>query len=274
MRPSLAATVLAPNNQALLADSGASIGKLAFDMELKKAPISADRLMSSLLLSLDQAQARLRVSVDAGARLNFYVDANLAEAKKILLLVHNVKTRFRNLIEAWPEHATLHDVIKACDELLEFQHVEPVAKFLTKAEKLHSSIYEWQIVASRSFPLLTFMMTSPGCSSVGGAWNYPLGLGSLMWKMRSAMRTPDLGGSWPMKSSLRCRFPLRVRKTSASTLNIFWRRLRTSFHNNDRSILSTASDSGGFPRARGFACERRTFYGMHSREFSKFPQLL
>jgi len=137
--------------QALLADSGASIGKLAFDMELKKAPISADRLMSPLLLSLDQAQARLRVSVDAGARLNFYVDANLAEAKKILLLVHNVKTRFRNLIEAWPEHATLHDVIKACDELLEFQHVEPVAKFLTKAEKLHSSIYEWQIVASREF---------------------------------------------------------------------------------------------------------------------------
>ncbi|KAI9880197.1 MAG: AAA ATPase midasin [Pleopsidium flavum] len=137
--------------QALLAGAGERIGKLAFDMKLKKAPISADKLLAPILISLDQAQARLSLSIKAGARYNFYADANLGEAKKILLLVHDIKARFRHLIEAWPEHATLHDVVKACDELLEFQHVEPVAKFLTKAEKLHSFIYEWQIVASREF---------------------------------------------------------------------------------------------------------------------------
>ncbi|KAI9852998.1 MAG: hypothetical protein M1838_002777 [Thelocarpon superellum] len=82
---------------------------------------------------------------------NFYTDANLAEAAQLVRLIHRVQQRFLQLQMAWPEHATLQDVRTTCDEVLAFRHVEPVAKFLTKVEKLHGYMHQWQTVASTSF---------------------------------------------------------------------------------------------------------------------------
>lgn len=82
---------------------------------------------------------------------NFYFDANLQEAKRLISLVHRIQTRYRQLRNIWPEHATLLEVLRTCDEALAFRHVEPVAKFITKAEKLHAYMHEWQRVASREF---------------------------------------------------------------------------------------------------------------------------
>ncbi|KAF2497757.1 P-loop containing nucleoside triphosphate hydrolase protein [Lophium mytilinum] len=59
---------------------------------------------------------------------NFYFDPNI------------LQHRYRQIREVWPEHATLGEVLRTCDEALAFGHTEPVAKFLTKAEKLHSYV--------------------------------------------------------------------------------------------------------------------------------------
>ncbi|KAF2086406.1 midasin [Saccharata proteae CBS 121410] len=90
-----------------------------------------------------------------GKGYNFYTDANLSEANKLIALIHRIQLRFRQIREVWPEHATLSDVLNVCDELLTFRHVEPVAKFLTKGEKLHAFMYEWQRVASKEFTAAT-----------------------------------------------------------------------------------------------------------------------
>ncbi|KAF2198877.1 P-loop containing nucleoside triphosphate hydrolase protein [Delitschia confertaspora ATCC 74209] len=82
---------------------------------------------------------------------NFYFDANISEAKRFIALIHKIQYRYRQIRRVWPEHATLSDVLQTCDEALEFRHVDPVAKFITKAEKLHSYIHEWQKVASREY---------------------------------------------------------------------------------------------------------------------------
>ncbi|KAL1966096.1 hypothetical protein VTN77DRAFT_4844 [Rasamsonia byssochlamydoides] len=82
---------------------------------------------------------------------NFYTDANISEAKKLVSLVHSVRSRFLQLQAAWPEHAAIHDVLVCCQEVLQFRHVEPVAKFLTKVEKLHALVHEWQLVASKEY---------------------------------------------------------------------------------------------------------------------------
>jgi midasin len=82
---------------------------------------------------------------------NFYFDANLPEAKRLITLVHRIQTRYRQIRDIWPEHATLSEVLRTCDEALEFRHVDPVAKFITKSEKLHAYMHEWQKVTSKEY---------------------------------------------------------------------------------------------------------------------------
>ncbi|KAJ4356534.1 AAA ATPase midasin [Didymosphaeria variabile] len=82
---------------------------------------------------------------------NFYFDANLPEAKRMMALIHRIQIRYRQIRSIWPEHATLSEVLRTCDEALEFRHVDPIAKLITKLEKLHGYMYEWQRVASKEF---------------------------------------------------------------------------------------------------------------------------
>ncbi|EED15512.1 midasin, putative [Talaromyces stipitatus ATCC 10500] len=84
-------------------------------------------------------------------RYNFYLDANIAEAKRLVSLVLSVRNRFVQLQAAWPEHAAIHDVLVCCQEILQFKHLEPVAKYITKLEKLHGLVHEWQLVASKDY---------------------------------------------------------------------------------------------------------------------------
>ncbi|KAJ8113010.1 hypothetical protein OPT61_g4755 [Boeremia exigua] len=86
-----------------------------------------------------------------GPSYNFYFDANLSEAKRLITFVHRIQARYRQIRSVWPEHMTLTDVLRTCDEALAFRHVDPVAKFITKAEKLHAYMYEWQRVASKQY---------------------------------------------------------------------------------------------------------------------------
>ncbi|KAL6150206.1 AAA ATPase midasin [Exserohilum turcicum] len=90
-------------------------------------------------------------SSSAGRHYNFYFDSNLSEAKRFIALIHCIQSRYRQIRSVWPEHATLSEVLRTCDEALEFRHVDPVAKFITKAEKLHAYMHEWQTVASKEY---------------------------------------------------------------------------------------------------------------------------
>ncbi|KAJ5215627.1 uncharacterized protein N7498_002034 [Penicillium cinerascens] len=88
---------------------------------------------------------------DRQKNYNFYTDSNIAEARRLVTLTLSVQARFVQIQTVWPEHAVLHDVITCCSEILQFKHVEPVAKFITKVEKLYSLVHEWQVVASREY---------------------------------------------------------------------------------------------------------------------------
>ncbi|KAF2144305.1 uncharacterized protein K452DRAFT_316995 [Aplosporella prunicola CBS 121167] len=111
--------------------------------------------LPAVFLALHEQSEHLTQEKPSPRNYNFYTDANISEARKLMTLVHRIQKRFRQIRAVWPEHATLSDVIMICDELLAFRHVEPVAKFLTKGEKLHASIYEWQQVASKEYSAAT-----------------------------------------------------------------------------------------------------------------------
>ncbi|KAI1986408.1 AAA ATPase midasin [Ophidiomyces ophidiicola] len=102
--------------------------------------------LPAILLLLDKERC-----TPAGPSQNFYADANIPEVKRLMMIVEKTWHRFSDLHKIWSEHATLADVLECCSGIYQFKHREPIAKFLTKAEKLHGYIHEWQTVASKEY---------------------------------------------------------------------------------------------------------------------------
>lgn len=121
------------------------------DSGMSRCAVPAADMMSGFILNLSKAVEYLRGPSGAGELYNFYVDANLVEARRVINLVKKVRSRFNDLRDAWPEHATIQEVLRASSELLELRHTEPIAKIMTKAEQVHGFIHEWQVVASRQY---------------------------------------------------------------------------------------------------------------------------
>ncbi|KAJ5569528.1 uncharacterized protein N7459_008958 [Penicillium hispanicum] len=113
------------------------------------SPVPPRYHLPAVLLLLDDVIGE--ESQDREKNYNFYIDPNLDEARKLVSLTLSIQSRFTQIQNAWPEHAVLQDVLTCCSEILQFKHTEPVAKFLTKVEKLHSFVHEWQTVASREY---------------------------------------------------------------------------------------------------------------------------
>ena len=143
-----------PSTQILgmLRDATSQIGALwDSDKPISNFPISAERMLPSVVLALSDSSRRVLGENSEYRTLNFYTDPNLAEARKVINAVRKVQDRFREITAHWPEHTTLRDVLRTADELLALRHTDPLAKIITKCEQLHSYVHEWQIVASREF---------------------------------------------------------------------------------------------------------------------------
>ncbi|OIW33500.1 midasin [Coniochaeta ligniaria NRRL 30616] len=102
-------------------------------------------LYPATLLVLDEQLNGFRSTVKS-SMYNFYTEPNLGEARKLLTLVTNIKSRFQDLqkIDEIGHHQTLADVITACDKLFEMRVDEPLAKLITPLEYLYAFLYEWQ----------------------------------------------------------------------------------------------------------------------------------
>ena len=132
-------------------ESARLLGSIWSENKTSMSPIEPQDHLSGVLLLLEDAMNMSAEAQGSGNLYNFYTDANFEEARKLVSLTLSLQSRFIQILDAWPEHAVLQDVVWCCKEILQFRHNEPVAKFLTKVEKLHSLVHEWQLVASREF---------------------------------------------------------------------------------------------------------------------------
>ncbi|KAL2395412.1 Midasin [Exophiala dermatitidis] len=85
------------------------------------------------------------------ARFNIYTDCDVIETQKLMDLVRQVEARFQEISERWPEHAVPAEVLSFCREIWHLSMKDPVAKLLTKTEKLYEIVSQWQSVASREW---------------------------------------------------------------------------------------------------------------------------
>ncbi|KAI4147659.1 MAG: hypothetical protein LQ341_001747, partial [Variospora aurantia] len=135
----------------LMKSSCANMGQLWQHHRNSMSPLPAQNFLCGLMLELDENMNRLHHVSPSSEPCNFYTDANLPEARKLLSLLRRIQGRFYEVKQAWPDHATLDDVLRTSCDLLVFRHTEPVAKLITKVEKLHGFVHEWQLVASREY---------------------------------------------------------------------------------------------------------------------------
>lgn len=125
-----------------------TVGRSISGEAVEKVAVAAheDRsLLPTVLLVLDEKLNNFNANADSND-YNFYVSANLFEARKIVNLIHSIRLRFKELqgVDEIAHLQPLADVLSACEHVLELSHMDPLAKIITRVEKLHAFVYEWQ----------------------------------------------------------------------------------------------------------------------------------
>ncbi len=135
------------------------IGALHENDTLVAPQSTTSELLPCTLLYLNDQINALSPSATVSESYNFYTNANLPEARKLVTLIHQIQSRFRELqaVDEIGHMQPLEDVLTSCRELLQFCHTEPLAKIITKVEKVHTFMHEWQFGgwASRANSALT-----------------------------------------------------------------------------------------------------------------------
>ncbi|PQE19082.1 hypothetical protein CJF30_00007426 [Rutstroemia sp. NJR-2017a BBW] len=124
----------------------ACVGKSnSYDVNSGDRTTTRNFLPGSLLLLSDEMEA-LSSSTTVPDDYNFYTDANLPESRALVSLIHQIQARFKELqaVDEIGHMQPLEDVMTSCRELLQFRHNEPLAKIITKVEKVHGFMHEWQ----------------------------------------------------------------------------------------------------------------------------------
>ncbi|PBP24206.1 ATPase [Diplocarpon rosae] len=103
-------------------------------------------LLPGALLLLSDEIENLDASTTDPADYNFYTSPNLPETRQLVVLIQAIISRYLALqaVDEIGHMQPLADVLLSCYELLEFRHTEPLAKIMTKVEKVHSYMHEWQ----------------------------------------------------------------------------------------------------------------------------------
>ena len=112
--------------------------------------ISLTYTLPAVLLRLQRQIAAMK-SERAEVGINIYADGDIYEARQLLQIVESVRTRFKFVAAAWPEHATPQDILRLCDKISQMSLSDPIAKLLTIAENLFETVEQWQSIASREF---------------------------------------------------------------------------------------------------------------------------
>ena len=123
--------------------------------------VESDYMLPGALILLDQKLNNLQGN-EAPSKPNIYSDVNIPEARKLQSIASRIMSRATNVVEAWSdndwsEHALPKDIISCCKEILSFVLEDPLAKLLTKLQKLHELVSEFQNVASKEYSMPTLL---------------------------------------------------------------------------------------------------------------------
>ncbi|KAG0168625.1 AAA ATPase midasin [Apophysomyces sp. BC1034] len=129
----------------------ANMASYAFSHSLDQTCHAGHLRMTSL--AIRRLESEDSFSMTSDDIYDYYKNENVAEAKLVDPIVCRFKTRVAEILEQWPEHAVLQQLITICDRLLSFSILSPVAKFLTGIELLLQKSEDWEAYAAKHVSL-------------------------------------------------------------------------------------------------------------------------
>lgn len=120
-------------------------------------------VMTSLVNELAKTHTKFNQTV---SDFNFYQDLNPTEVKRAVTIMTTVYNMSQKLLDQWPEHATLKNIVFATNEFLSYPIGLPLGRYLQKLEQIYTFIAEWQKYASsqvsmkEQFDILTNLIVS------------------------------------------------------------------------------------------------------------------
>ncbi|XP_038059884.1 midasin-like [Patiria miniata] len=118
-------------------------------------PSVDNRLLGAHLLMIRNLHSALAQAEQASVEerpqpYDIYHDGNIKEAVQCRPLLERFSSRILELLEQWPEHPTLKQLMLLIERILEFPITSPLMKFVTGLELLLEKAQEWESNASRA----------------------------------------------------------------------------------------------------------------------------
>ncbi|KAJ2842133.1 hypothetical protein J3B02_005669, partial [Coemansia erecta] len=127
----------------------ASVQTAGADVELRGANV----VSLAAVAAATTATANAGASSESGVRMvsvyDFYKHPSTSEAVLLKPIVTGIIARAKFLLDEWPEHAVLQQILDMSLRLLEFPVTTPLAKLLAGLELLHQRAQDWQAFASK-----------------------------------------------------------------------------------------------------------------------------
>lgn len=109
----------------------------------ESTPGTLSSLLSRISITINSFSASLSES-----ELDFYRGNSQSESKRSISIIKSLQVSSLKLLTQWPEHATLQNISRICDEYLSFPIDTPIARLLQKIEQVYTYIAEWEKYAS------------------------------------------------------------------------------------------------------------------------------
>ncbi|CAH6722528.1 midasin [[Candida] jaroonii] len=87
---------------------------------------------------------------------DFYRESSPRETRRAIDILDNIISFTNKLLIEWPEHATLRDIVRVCNEFLDYPLNMPIARQLQKIEQIYTFISEWEKYAHSKISLKTY----------------------------------------------------------------------------------------------------------------------
>ncbi|XP_058121933.1 midasin [Anopheles ziemanni] len=85
----------------------------------------------------------------SGASYDFYNDPNIPEVLQCVEVLKKIEVRIRGLLEEWPDHAVLKDIMLIIERIHALPSTAPIVRFSTGLQLLRQKLDAWNALAHR-----------------------------------------------------------------------------------------------------------------------------
>lgn len=96
------------------------------------------------LLSLLNDSYNQFMKAKPSSEIDFYNGFDFAQTRHAGTIIRNLQISVAELLNKWPEHATLSELFRICTEFLDYPSATPIFRLLSKVEQIFTFIAEWE----------------------------------------------------------------------------------------------------------------------------------